>query len=284
VTGYEEKTIPWYGWWDLPSDFPQPRRLQRLYMGAEACERSLPENARDCCRKVIDAGYGITLVTPLMSSRTLVRHLNLVEYLSGCHPALEVVCNDWGFLLAVRECFDGELVIGRLLVHQSTDPRVATFDRPELQKPLERDIAHLDGFRVRLTYRRPDPILSAHHRQASIDCQETLELLRDLGIRRFEISNLLQGVEIYTAGDCCVSLHVPEVLVAVARDCSPFLPQMSCDQGGCRFRKQIEKEGIPVPLYLAGNSVYYDNHSLPPDLATLHIDRLIHRCRGTEAG
>jgi hypothetical protein len=286
VTKYEGKKMPWYGWRDLPDHLPRPELLQRLYLGAETCELSLPEKkfTKDCCQKVIDAGYDITIVTSLMSYRTFDRHLDLVEYLSGCHSALEVVCNDWGFLHAVRERFDGELILGRLLAHQCTDPRLATFDRPDLQRPLERDIPHVDGFPVRLTYHRPDPILLAHHRQTSIDCHEMLDLFRSFGVRRFEISNLLQGVEIHAADDFCVSLHLPEVLVAMARDCSLFFPRMSCDQVGCRCtdRKQIGQEGFPVPLYSTGNAVYYNNHTMPQDLAARRIDRLIQRCRSTE--
>jgi len=231
------------------------------------------------CQQQMELGRRITILTSLLSTDALQTLLRLIKGLSAQHAELEIICNDWGLIHAVHSRFDCTLIAGRLLAMQRSDPRFALFNRTERQRRLERSVPHLDGADVRLEYKPPSPELLRHLRQSPLDAPGTLDLLRTRGINRLEVSNLLQGIEMASSPGWRVSLHLPEVIIAVSRKC----PQMrkrcsSAVAPACATRvEQVARKDFPVPLYHAQNAWFYDNPDMPVDLPGLGIDRIVRR-------
>ena len=241
----------------------------RVYWGCE----SDPDRAFDSrdlveqARRLRDSGRQLTLVTPYLTETALDRVCRAIGELAEVVDALEVVCNDWGLVHWLAECRVAEPVIGRLLVGQAVDSRLAALDMPDRQRPHERLVRHADGALVQLRYRRPSQALTRHLRSLAIDTPGVLAFLRRLGVRRIEVSNALQGVEVRLDSGWNASLHLPEVPVAIAR--RPWR------DGG---RKWLHPT-FPVALHHRGNMVFYRNPVLPPEESLARVDRVVYRTR-----
>lgn len=239
---------------------------KRVYCGCE----SDPERAVECpdiverARRLRDRGRSLTLVTPYLTEAALERVCAAVTELAEVQDELEVVCNDWGLVHWLGERRLAEPVIGRLLVGQAVDARLAALDMPDWQLPHERPVQHADGSLVQLRYRRPSEELNEHLRSLAIDTPEVLAFLRRLGVRRIEISNALQGLEMQLDAGWRVTLHMPDVPVAIAR--RPWR-----DRG-----RQWRHPTFPVTLHHRDNMVYYRNPVLPPEEVLDRVDRVVY--------
>ncbi len=246
-----------------------PRGARRIYLGDEACIDRIPplQDMVDTVRRLRDSDKQITLVTPFLTENDLHGICEMIEALSESLSGYEVVCNDWGLLQWLTESHCAEPVVGRLLVGQATDPRLAAFDLPEWQLPHERFVLHADGTKVELRHRRPTDALLTHLAGCSIATPEVISFLHGLGIRRLEVSNTLQGIRMTLNTGWCVTLHLPEVPIAIARH--------SWRDSGNQWLHST----FPVALYQRDNMVFYRNDETPPNLACLGIDRLVYRTR-----
>jgi len=245
----------------------------RVYWGHEICvDRilSVPE-FDELPRRLLDAGKKLTLVTPTLAEEEMSRICKLVDTLSDSLDRFEVVCNDWGLFHWLTDRQSVEPTIGRFLVGQATDPRLAALDLPDWQLPHERAVSHADGTQVELRYRRPTQALVTHLQKCGIDIPEVLSFLRHLGTRRLEVSNVLQGIQLKLAPGWRASLHIPEVPVAVARD------EWSDD--GTQWLHPT----FPVDLHQRDNTVFYCNSDKPSDLLSLRVDRLVYREHSDDA-
>jgi len=205
----------------------------------------------------------ITLITPFLTEDALSRMQEKILTISEHIRELEVVCSDWGLLQWLLESGRAEPIVGRLLVGQATDPRLSAFDEAGNRCAYERFIDNADGTRVALRYRRPTKALMANLRHCSIATEEMISFLLDLGIRRFEISNTLQGFDIPSISGMSVTLHVPEVPVAVAR--------YAWKDRGSRWRHP----SFPVDLCQRDNMVFYRNGEIPTHVESMGIDRIV---------
>lgn len=246
-----------------------PGDANRIYIGHETGVEQIPamKDIIDTSHQILDTNRQITLVTPAFLSEKDMNHMRqLIEAISGLTDGLdEVVCNDWGLLYWLTEDNIAKPVIGRLLVGQATDPRLSVFDSPERQIPFERFVQHADGTMVRLLYRRPKPALMSHLRSCAIANPEVLSFFTQLGVQRLEISNVLQGIEMTPGPGWSVSLHLPEVPVALARH--------NWSGNG----NQWLHPSFPVDLYKRNNMIFYRNYDKPENLSKLQIDRLVYR-------
>ncbi len=275
--------VNWFDWDQLPLSPPLAEENPRIYIGSDTCEHLLPslQRALRYCQQQIEFGRKLTIVTALLSNDALKRVLALLESLSRDHHQLEIVCNDWGLIHAARADFRGKLIAGRLLCMQKTDPRFALFSRTDYQLSKEREISHIDGFNVRLKYQPPSPAMQSHLRQCALDTPETLDLLKTMGVDRYEVSNLIQGIDQSLAVGWQVSLHVPEVVVAITRNCQrvsqcgPESPGSACSV----YQTRVACDDFPVPLHLQGNVWFYANPDVPTDLEKLGIDRIVHKVK-----
>lgn len=240
----------------------------RVYLGHESCADRIPSGRRlkDGLARLREAGKKITLVTPFLFESDFKRVAGAVEATSTGPNPLEVVCNDWGLLHWLAVCRAAEPVLGRLLAGQATDPRFAAFSSPEEQRPWERFVAHADGVAVSLRYRPPPDALAEHLRGCAACIPEVLAFLREMGVRRFEVSHPLQGLRLAPEPGWSVTLHLPEVPVAFTR--------RRWRGGGAKWLHPT----FPVALRQRDNMVFYRNESQPPDPGSMGIDRFVHRC------
>jgi hypothetical protein len=239
----------------------------RVYIGHETCFWRSPavQDIERVAKMLRDAGRPMTLVTPFLTEAAFGATRRTIEAAAEVRGRIEVVCNDWGLLHWLAEQRIAEPVVGRWLGGQATDPRLAAMDQPERHVSHERTVLHADGTRVALRYRRPSSPLMEHLRRCAVDTPEVLVLLREMGVRRLEISNVLQGVHLALAPGWSASLYLPDVPVAVSRrdlpgDSSRWL-----------------HPSFPAELEQRDNVVGYNNGELPRGLPSQQIDRVVWR-------
>lgn len=230
-----------------------PTGITRIYAGAEFCPWRLPTTAelRQALTLAHASGCTFTLVTPVLLEplREPLRAV-LTELLPELRPGDEVVISDWGTLDLIRGLDPATaVVLGRVLSGQKRDARTVA---------LELDAAQLEHFRQGSWYSAP-----------------AVELLRELGIRRVELDNLLQGVAPLPSA-LRGSLHVPYAMVASSRNC-PFRRPGSaapCPRP-CGEVFTLTAADSPQPLWQGGNTQFLRNAGLPDNLTALGIDRIV---------
>lgn len=235
----------------------------RLYYGNEFCQHLIP--SLDEIKRVLDftrmRSLAFTLVTPFVTNEGLHALRPLLSYLQKHIVSLEVVINDWGVLRMAKEQFPSlSLVLGRLLTKQKRGPRL-----------------------LRVMRRVPSEMIE-HFKASNIDVPIVVEFLRQKGIERVELDNLLQGIS--RGKDVLpASLYVPYVFVTTTRYCiSAFCERQdhfSRDIVACRkecrkYAFDLTNRNMPVRLMLKGNTQFFKNETLPDGLEALHIDRIVH--------
>jgi hypothetical protein len=235
----------------------------RLYYGNEFCQHLIP--SLDEIKQVSDftrmRSLAFTLVTPFVTNEGLQALKPLLSYVVKHTASSEVVINDWGVLRMAKEQFPSlTLVLGRLLTKQKRGPRL-----------------------LRLTRRMP-PEMIEHFRASNIDVPIVVDFLRQKGIERVELDNLLQGIS--RGKDVLrASLYVPYVFVTTTRYCiSAFCERQdhfsrditACRKECSRYIFDLTHKNMPVPLMLKGNTQFFKNETLPDDFEALHIDRIVH--------
>lgn len=172
-----------------------------------------------------------TLVTPVLVETILPRlQLVLNKVLPLLEAGDEMVVSDLGWIESVREiALHVTLIAGRAVSGQKRGPRILD---------LELSPDELDYFRMGSMYNRG-----------------AVDYLREKGITRVELDNLLQGVAPLPAG-LRGTLHIPYVMVTSSRNC-PFHPDYSspcqprCGEMMCRTSEQSR-----VSLLQVGNTQF----------------------------
>jgi len=240
--------------------------FDRLYFGHEFCQRRLPSAAdvRRAAAFAAEREAGFTLVTPFVTNAGLKRVRELADAVcAGPHPA-ELVVNDWGVLRAVRAAHPGApLILGRLLTKQKRGPRL-----------------------LRIAERLP-PAARDHFRRCNADTPRLTAFLREQGIVRIELDNLLQGMR--RPGEALpASLHYPYGYISTTRLClfmqgdrpgKNLRSLGSCSRECLKYDVTLRHPDMPVDLHLKGNAQFFRNDTLPENLAELKITRLVHAPR-----
>lgn len=100
-------------------------RFDRVYIGDEFCPRRLPgpERMRAFREQAGAAGLKVTLLTPPMTDSEIFQNYSVFEILV---PEDEVVVNDWGVMLLLKDKFPRlSLSLGRLLNRGMKDTRLS---------------------------------------------------------------------------------------------------------------------------------------------------------------
>jgi len=230
-----------------------PEGITRIYAGAEFCPWRLPSLAvlREMLAWSRDRHCCFSLATPVLIEP---RQEALRQLLLGILPDFaagdELIISDWGTLEPARAaCPDITIVIGRALSGQKRDPRTVDLDLP--------------------------PSQLRHFRSSSWHSAPAVSLLLELGIRRVELDNPLQGIEPLPA-PLQGTLHVPYAMVASSRNC-PFRVDgvgTPCPQP-CGEVFTLSHAESPRPLLQGGNTQFVRNEQVPVDLTALGIDRVV---------
>ncbi len=235
---------------------------QRVYFGNEFCERLLPgpEALAGIRQEIADRGLDFTLVTPYVTEAGLQR----TERLLATLPArTEVVFNDWGVLRIIRQNFpDLQLVQGRLLIKLKRGPRIAHF---------------LDKL-------PPDALL--HLRSTNLGVPAYQQFLEKHTINRVELDNPIQGLDLEgVPADLKLSLYIPFSYVSTTRFClvancdipekKGMIGVFPCHQECQKYTFYLNNPVMTTLLIRKGNTLFFKNTKLPPDIKETNIDRIV---------
>ncbi len=241
--------------------------FSRIYFGCEFCQRLLPSVKK--LEQVLDfaseKSLGFTFITPYVTNEGLKKLRALLKVIENNKPGSEVVFNDWGVLNILNEKHQRlEPVMGRLLIKMKRGPRLK-----EVMNSL------------------PQSTLN-YFRGCSLDSPLYQKYLIDHKIKRIELDNLLQGLDL-NLGDSIIntSLYIPYAFITTTRLCLAN----SCDIAGKEdeigifpCKKECQKytfqnihSVMPVPLIIKGNTMFFKNENIPDKevLEKNHINRLV---------
>ncbi len=235
----------------------------RMYFGVEFCERLIPsvKQLTNALSFAHENKLDFTLMTPFVTDQGIARLEPLFDYLDNQKTQkAEVVINDWGVLnLLNKRKWNGHLVLGRLLTKQKRGPRI-----------------------MNIHDKLPDRALE-HFKQSNIDVPILTKFLKEKGVQRVELDNLLQGIS-RPGAILKGSLYFPYAYVTVTRYCllsfsenaSTNLRSISlCDKECLEKNYKLRHKSMPVDLLLRGNAQFFENNKLPDNLNALNIDRLV---------
>jgi hypothetical protein len=235
---------------------------QRVYFGNEFCERLLPgAEALSAIRwEIADRGLLFTLVTPYVTETGIQKIARLLETLPA---GSEVVFNDWGVLRIIRQNFPAlQPIQGRLLTKLKRGPRIAQF-----LDTLPPDALH-------------------HLRSTNLSVPAYQQFLKKQTIKRVELDNPLQGLNLEgVPEDLQLSLYIPFAYVSTTRFClvaNCDIPEKKgmigifpCHQECQKYTFYLNNPVMTTLLIRKGNTLFFKNMKLPPDIKETPIDRIV---------
>ncbi|MEW6142310.1 MAG: hypothetical protein AB1597_04030 [Chloroflexota bacterium] len=234
-----------------------------LYFGNEFCERLLPtsDELATALKFACDNGAGFALVTPYVTEAGIRRVEALLDAVVNQRPGSEVVFNDYGVLRLMRQRFPNLVpVMGRLLNKMKRGPRL-----------------------MMVIDRLPETTIE-YFSNSSLTVPLVQEFLMEHRVRRVELDNILQGIDLPLEG-LEVSLYIPYAYVTTTRMCltaSCDVPEMEEQIGIFPCRRECRKysfgltsEIMPVMLIRKGNTIFFKNTALPEGFEEKGISRLV---------
>jgi len=235
----------------------------RIYFGQEFCERLLPvkDDLEKLCTFSEQEGVPLTLVTPYVTDKGLLKLEKLIELFAEKMPKAEIVFNDWGVFQFIEENFpELKPVLGRLLNKQKRGPRITNIIE---QVPKE---------------------TREYYMGASLDVSATAGFLKKKKIFRAEFDNLLQGLDMSGLDKKIKrSLYLPYLFISTTRFCLTA----NCDVGNTRVgvmpchhecQKYTFNLNNPVmkrPLIRKGNTIFAINENIPETVSKGEVDRIV---------
>ncbi|MEW6202718.1 MAG: hypothetical protein AB1546_12125 [bacterium] len=219
--------------------------FDRIYFGVEFCERRIPsvhqlEKAISICR---EDGKPLTLVTPIVTDWGLKRLNPLFGRLMEYDEHAEVVVNEYGTLMFLREKFPSfKVVMGRVLIRQKKDPRV----------PLIHDEK-----------------IRGYFSGSVLDSAYFCKFLHGQNTRRVELDNLPHAQP--PQADFSVSLYYPFVFITTSRNCVAE----TCDECA-RVHYMLYHPTMGDGLIFYGRSQFFVNLNLNW-LENSRIDRIVYQ-------
>lgn len=240
--------------------------FSRIYFGNEFCERLLPSvgELKEILDFTLKNEIKFTFVTPYVTNKGLKSLSSLFTFLAKENPGCEVVFNDYGVLRVLLNRY-GELkpVMGRLLNKMKRGPRLMNL---------------IDAL--------PETTVK-YFRGSSLDTQSFRNFLVKHKIRRVELDNLLQGIELNLSKlEISASLYFPYAYVTTTRACLAI----NCDVHGqedvvgifpckkeCqRYTFYLKSRIMPTFLIRKGNTIFFKNDRIPENLEEIGVDRIVY--------
>jgi hypothetical protein len=221
------------------------KETKRVYFGNEFCEERIPKRAEleKSCAAASEAGLPLSFVTPPVSDRGCKQLVDRLKELQNWMPGSEVIVNDWGVLRLLNHEYPSLVsVLGRLMNKLLRDPRITRSEPLQVLKSCSLTIP---------AYRR---------------------LLSRFGVKRVEVDNLYQGIEMdFEELGFNPSLYIPFGYVTMGRICLPGNQHLPSNQkfaaptGGCPHpcsRSEIDlidpKAKVDdVSFTQRGNAIFY---------------------------
>lgn len=270
-------------WATRPEDLEDLGDASRIYLGHETCERLLPDEdaARALGALAFARRVAVTLVTPGLSDRGIVRARRLVDGLREVLDTVEVACSDWGLLCALAREGTTTLALGRHLSGQLTDPRLLRLVSPvTISGGGAKEVQHVDGTRCQLRRAEARPSLASRVRGSALDDPAVRSFLLQNGVRRVELSHLPQGTSLPPGFSC--SLHVSDLPLAVFDRCpgvsEDLVSPRACAPPRCGS-EEVRWLGLEVPgrVYRRANALWYRPSESLGEAFPTGVDRLVLR-------
>ena len=226
-----------------------PQDSVRLYVGDEFCVHRLPhQDELDALLQLATENrWEATFLTPPLSDRGLERCERLFDCLEQNLPRTEVVANDWGVLLFLKQNYPSlQLSVGRLLNKGFKDPRLpdatsATRFSAETAALFDCSTFEFAGFQQKLLD------LQVSRLERDVTPYEDLTLERPAGMN----ASIYFPFGYITTGRICwiASFNQP----AAKKYCMSDGCQRTCNQMSLR----LKHSSTSLPIYQAGNTVFY---------------------------
>lgn len=240
-------------------------KFSRIYFGNEFCERLLPtvEELKQLLDFALKNEMDFTFVTPYVTNKGIKSLIQLFAFLEQENPGCEVVFNDFGVLRVLLNKY-GELkpIMGRLLNKMKRGPRLMNL----IEALPENTVKYFKG--------------------SSLDTEAFGKFLYEKKIKRVELDNVLQGIDLNVAKfGISASLYFPYAYVTTTRACLAI----DCDVHGkedavgvfpCKKECQnytfhLVSKIMPVSLIRKGNTIFFKNEKIPENLKEIGVDRIV---------
>jgi hypothetical protein len=238
----------------LIEEYFGPIQFARCVYGNEFCEHLIP--AQDRLEPIVtrarEAGMAFTFLTPYVSDAGIEALRPLLRFLDVNCSGCEVVFNDWGVLNLMQREFRALIPVqGRLMNKSLRDPRITGAYA-----------AAGAGGQALVTLRR-----------SNLDSASYTEFLSGLGVRRVELDNLPQGIDLEFAGASVeATVYVPFGFISTSRICmaaglhyakrDKFQPGAPCHHECQAHLLEYAYTNSPLnnrdqKFYLKGNTYFY---------------------------
>ena len=235
------KGLDWSAWVDQSS--------LRIYIGDEFCVHRLPhlDELDALCQLANEKNGGLTFLTPPLTDEGMEECSALFDFLKENDPRTEVVVNDWGVLLFLKQNYPlFQLSLGRLLNKGFKDPRLMN---PDEASEFSAETAELFN-------------------TCTFDSIEFPAKMRELKVTRLERDLLPFGEpEIKRRGGLQASVYFPFGYITTGRVC--WMKSFNTSAGrkfsisnGCRrpcnkISLKLNHANANLQLFQAGNTIFY---------------------------
>jgi hypothetical protein len=237
----------------------------RLYFGNEFCERLIPskeqlEKVLDCTEK---RDLAFTMVTPYVTNKGLKKLEAVISFVAAKKPQSELVFNDWGVLQFVKqERLPVTPVLGRLLTKMKRGPRL-----------------------MNILNRVPETT-GSYFQKSNLNVPDVTNFLKDHGIFRVELDNLLQGIDLDgTDKEIRKSLYLPFAFVTTTRFClsangadsekKTYIGVFPCKKECQTQTFHLDNPVMRLPLLRKGNTIFFTNDTIADVIKKKQVDRIV---------
>lgn len=243
------------------------KQVKRIYFGDDFCQLALPtpEEIAELVQYALKNKLELTFVTPPVNDEGILQLKNALERIFLLDPEnaikLEVVCNDWGTVYELHECYSNiKILAGRLLNKSIKEYRYEEDD----YKKLYTD----EG----IEYIKKIALLDKSHEN----------ILADYGIKRCDIDVLPQGISIGNP-TVKVSLYFPYTFISTGRQCPvrsafegmPFTLQNHCNKTCKYISHNCSIKNDRIKLFRKGNAFFQIMDDVDAFLQFDCVDRIV---------
>lgn len=225
------------------------QRSIRFYIGDEFCSHRLPDPAEldTLCQLAKSENRGLTFLTPPLTDDGINRCRSLFDVFKDMDSGTEVVVNDWGVLLFLKEKYPSfQLSVGRLLNKGFKDPRLTN---PDDALAFSAETAELFN-------------------TCTFDSVEFLAKMRQLNIKGLERDLFPFGEpEIKRHGKLQTSIYFPFGYITTGRVCwmksfhgppeSKFSISNGCRRTCQKMSLKLNHAKTDLQLFQTGNTIFY---------------------------
>ena len=253
-----------------------PPACKRIYFGHETCEKLLPEydEISDLLNISDKKNIELTFVTPFLSEKGFEKTVLFLDKLKSSKGRIEIVSSDWGLINWMISNDVGIPVISRFLTGQQVDFRLS-----HIGENMPTQVIFMDGKYYKLTSEDLSDELKTHLESCTLLKSRSLEMFSNMGINRYELSNVLRPINLPNNEKVHFSLHIPFIPLTIFRLCPETFDfndkRKSCNALNCNNnRSKWQHKQTGKELYWRDNALYYCNHD---DKSQINVNKSIDR-------